>query len=233
MSAHVEDVIDNIPGVGEGGEDKIGQEDLWNCKLRLKIFVPVFVLVIISSVQVVTMGFCLKKNLLIENDEDFFIVQLIVVPLIGVLRVSFALRRSTTLPFSIISTFVLPPCFAFILGILAVSFINESFLLAAGVKCSLFVIFKVFNFCADLPICFGGFLGSFSHIELPRELVLYAVVTRSLKSVLVLPPQIFGPFGPPKKRVNFNKINQRHKCVIFLSPICSLNIFCPSSCLSS
>ena len=121
-------------------------------------------------------GFLLKKNLLIENDEDFFIVQLIVVPLIGVLRVSFALRRSTTLPFSIISTFVLPPCFAFILGILAVSFINESFLLAAGVKCSLFVIFKVFNFCADLPICFGGFLGSFSHIELPRELVLYAVV---------------------------------------------------------
>ena len=169
---------------------------LWPQPLRLKIFVPVFVLVIISSVQVVTMGFCLKKNLLIENDEDFFIVQLIVVPLIGVLRVSFALRRSTTLPFSIISTFVLPPCFAFILGILAVSFINESFLLAAGVKCSLFVIFKVFNFCADLPICFGGFLGSFSHIELPRELVLYAVVTRSLKSVLVLPPQIFGPFGP-------------------------------------
>ena len=143
MSAHVEDVIDNIPGVGEGGEDKIGQEDLWNCKLRLKIFVPVFVLVIISSVQVVTMGFCLKKNLLIENDEDFFIVQLIVVPLIGVLRVSFALRRSTTLPFSIISTFVLPPCFAFILGILAVSFINESFLLAAGVTCSLFVIFNI------------------------------------------------------------------------------------------
>ena len=91
-------------------------------------------------------GFLLKKNLLIENDEDFFIVQLIVVPLIGVLRVSFVLRRSTTLPFSIISTFVLPPCFAFILGILAVSFINESFLLAAGVKCSLFVIFKVFNF---------------------------------------------------------------------------------------
>ena len=39
--------------------------------------------------------------------------------------------------------------------------------------------------------------------------------TRSLKSVLVLPPQIFGPFGPPKKRVNFDKFNQRHKCVIF------------------
>ena len=33
---------------------------------------------------------------------------------------------------------------------------------------------------------------------------------RSLKSVLVLPPQIFGPFGPPKKRVNFDKFNQRH-----------------------
>ena len=38
---------------------------------------------------------------------------------------------------------------------------------------------------------------------------------RSLKSGLVLPTQIFGLFGPPKKRVNFNKINQRHKCVIF------------------
>ena len=61
----------------------------------------------------------------------------------------------------------------------------------------------------------------------------WALLARSLKSVLVLLPQIFGPFGPPKKRVNFNKINQRHKCVIFLSPICSLNIFCPSSCLSS
>ena len=135
MSAHVEDVIDNIPGVEEGGEDKIGQEDPWNWKLRLKIFVSVFVLVIISSVQVVTIGFCFKKNLLIEKDEDFFIVQLIVVPLIGVLRVGLALKRSTTLPFSFISSFVLPPCFAFILGIFAVSFTNESFLLAAGVTC--------------------------------------------------------------------------------------------------
>ena len=27
---------------------------------------------------------------------------------------------------------------------------------------------------------------------------------RSLKSVLVLPAQILGPFGPPKKRVNFD-----------------------------
>ena len=33
---------------------------------------------------------------------------------------------------------------------------------------------------------------------------------RSLKPVLVLPPQIFGPFGPPKKRINFDKFNQRH-----------------------
>ena len=37
--------------------------------------------------------------------------------------------------------------------------------------------------------------------------------SRSLKSVLVLPPQIFGLFGPPKKRVNFDKFNQRQKCV--------------------
>ena len=36
---------------------------------------------------------------------------------------------------------------------------------------------------------------------------------RSLKSVLVLPPQIFGLFGPPRKRVNFDKFNQRQKCV--------------------
>ena len=66
----------------------------------------------------------------------------------------------------------------------------------------------------------------------PFEMLTH--ISRSLKSVLVLPPQILlGPFGPPKKRVNFNKFNQRHKCVIFLSPFCLLNIFCPSSFLSS
>ena len=32
---------------------------------------------------------------------------------------------------------------------------------------------------------------------------------RSLKSGLVLPTQIFGLFGPPKKRVNFDKFSQR------------------------
>ena len=121
-------------------------------------------------------GFLLQKTLLIEKGEDFFIVQLIVVPRIGVLRVSLALRRSTILPFSIISIFVLPLCFAFILGIFAVSSIKESFLLAAGVTCSLFVIFDIFKFCADLPIFFAGLLGSFSRIELPKEWVLYAVV---------------------------------------------------------
>ena len=97
--------------------------------------------------------------------------------------------------------------------------------------------------------CFSGILGLCAFVEafpydvpsfLPGVLMELSthlndpqVAARSLKSVLVLPPQIFGPFGPPKKRVNFNKINQRHKCVIFLSPICSLNIFCPYSCLSS
>ena len=30
---------------------------------------------------------------------------------------------------------------------------------------------------------------------------------RSSKSGLVLPTQIFGLFGPPKKRVNFDKFN--------------------------
>ena len=48
---------------------------------------------------------------------------------------------------------------------------------------------------------------------------------RSLKSVLVLQPQIFCPFGPPKKHVNFDKFNQHHKYVFFLSLICLLNIF--------
>ena len=37
--------------------------------------------------------------------------------------------------------------------------------------------------------------------------------TRSLKSGLVLPTQIFGLFGPPKKCINFDKLNQRQKCV--------------------
>ena len=41
---------------------------------------------------------------------------------------------------------------------------------------------------------------------------------RSLKSVLVLPPHIFGPFGPPKKRVNFDKFSQRHKVRNFFVP---------------
>ena len=34
------------------------------------------------------------------------------------------------------------------------------------------------------------------------------IVPRSLKSGLVLPTQIFGLFGPPKKRVDFDKFNQ-------------------------
>ena len=49
------------------------------------------------------------------------------------------------------------------------------------------------------------------HVELDDEMVLHQ--SRSLKSVLVLPPQIFGLFGPPKKRINFDKFNQRQKCV--------------------
>ena len=36
---------------------------------------------------------------------------------------------------------------------------------------------------------------------------------RSSKSGLVLPTQIFGLFGPPKKRENFDKFSQRQKCV--------------------
>ena len=56
----------------------------------------------------------------------------------------------------------------------------------------------------------------FGH-EGPFLVLFWAIVgppcPRSLKSVLVLPPQIFGLFGPPKKRVNFDKFNQRQKCV--------------------
>ena len=90
MSAHVEAVIKSIPRDEEGGEDVVGQEDPWNWKLRLKILVSVLVLVIITSVPVVTMGYCFKKSLLIEIDEVFFIAQLLVVPLISVIRVSLA-----------------------------------------------------------------------------------------------------------------------------------------------
>ena len=42
---------------------------------------------------------------------------------------------------------------------------------------------------------------------------LGCIITRSLKSGLVPPTQIFGLFGPPKKRINFDKFNQRQKCV--------------------
>jgi len=49
------------------------------------------------------------------------------------------------------------------------------FLLGTGVTCSLFVILTIFNFCADLPIGFAGFLGLFSHIELSRESLYYAL----------------------------------------------------------
>ena len=37
--------------------------------------------------------------------------------------------------------------------------------------------------------------------------------SQSLKSNLVPCPQILGQFGPPKKRVNFDKCNRRHKWV--------------------
>ena len=50
-------------------------------------------------------------------------------------------------------------------------------------------------------------------VTLSRRRTSPYLQTRSLKSVLVLPPQIFGLFGPPRKRVNFDKFNQRQKCV--------------------
>ena len=45
------------------------------------------------------------------------------------------------------------------------------------------------------------------------ELAFLHARARSLKSGLVLPTQIFGLFGPPKKRVNYDKSNQRQKCI--------------------
>ena len=53
---------------------------------------------------------------------------------------------------------------------------------------------------------------------------------RSLKSGLVLPTQIFGLFGPPKKRVNFDKFNQRQKCILCFD--CPLRIKINDSCFS-
>ena len=67
---------------------------------------------------------------------------------------------------------------------------------------------------------------NFPHVKILRiNDSFWLWLTRSLKSVLVLQPQIFCPFGPPKKSVNFNKFNQRHNYVIFLSLIWLLNIF--------
>ena len=52
---------------------------------------------------------------------------------------------------------------------------------------------------------------------------------RSLKSVLVLPSQILGPFGPPKKRVNFNMFQKHQKCVFcVLTPNHLINYRCPT-----
>ena len=54
---------------------------------------------------------------------------------------------------------------------------------------------------------------------------------RSLKSVLVLLPQILGPFGPPKKRVNFDMFQKHQKCVLYiLTPnhFTKINFWCPT-----
>ena len=54
---------------------------------------------------------------------------------------------------------------------------------------------------------------------------------RSLKSVLVLLAQILGPFGPPKKRVNFDMFKKHQKCVLcILTPnhLTIINYCCPT-----
>ena len=43
--------------------------------------------------------------------------------------------------------------------------------------------------------------------------LIFCLVARSLNFPLVPLLQILGPFGPPKKHVNFDKFNQRQKCV--------------------
>ena len=54
----------------------------------------------------------------------------------------------------------------------------------------------------------------------------------SLKSGLVLPTQIFGLFGPPKKRVNFDKFNQRQKCIFCVLTVLYVRIKINDSCFS-
>ena len=41
---------------------------------------------------------------------------------------------------------------------------------------------------------------------------------RTLKSVLVLPAQILGPFGPPKNRVNFDMFQKHKKSALYSDP---------------
>ena len=43
--------------------------------------------------------------------------------------------------------------------------------------------------------------------------LIFCLVARSLNFPLVPLLQILGPFGPPKKHVNFDKFNQRQKCI--------------------
>ena len=68
---------------------------------------------------------------------------------------------------------------------------------------------------------------------------------RSLKSVLVLLAQILGPFGPLKKRVNFDMFKKTSKVrTLYFVPqslnqkklllsycVLSLNFVCPPSCM--
>ena len=73
----------------------------------------------------------------------------------------------------------------------------------------MFALFSSFHPSENCPSC-SIFWFACRSKKIPKD---WNHTTRSSKSGWVLPTQIFGLFGPPKKRVNFDKFNQRQKCV--------------------
>ena len=57
----------------------------------------------------------------------------------------------------------------------------------------------------------------------------------ALKSVLVLLLWILGPFGPPKKRVNFGMFQEHQKCELcIMTPnhLTKINYCCPTNAIN-
>ena len=72
-----------------------------------------------------------------------------------------------------------------------------------------FALFSSFHPSENCPSC-SIFWFACRSKKIPKD---WNHTTRSSKSGWVLPTQIFGLFGPPKKRINFDKFSQRQKCV--------------------